>query len=640
MLVLTIILVFTRYLTINLEFNLNLLNSTAYLIISESGLNISSVHLYQFYISSDLFTLIINLIVFGLMILSIVLILYLILHNRRKNQRIEKAREHQEYLINSRKPISLAETDELFQSTQGVSLSFIQKLQKEQKISGVLLGKEIFIPNVFMDEISHRIGYGLFLTKIKYDLEDLKIKLINKDAKISDLAKYFQVSPQIIETSINYLIHSGKLIGYIKEEDKTFYLLNGFGLKVLLNNIEILDLENFWEHIELFELWGRRVLKFFNENGKIPSEDDAIMLGMTAEYYTPAIKYFSMELDKAILPMLENDELEYYDKLLNHVIQYVNESKLEFDLNGLVIGANLGILDAKILIKYVIERTSQELKIQWPLPGRELKKFDEMVSKIFNSIKDFSGKDGEINYLNLISHLKITIEELNLANQYIRKMVEEPLKLNFTYLGNSELNELDDIATRMIRSVKDITSVNLTDLISDLNIGLYTARKVVAYREWILHNYQIENLDYMSNMDIKRINTQFTEILKKIIKEKKELSLKVLIFDHDMKLRDALQALSFYKLVLEKDFEFKYMFKSDRIMIQENSAIVREYIEKLKTKKVKLDDLLIQFDLKLLDLWNIILYLQQEEQLDFQVIPKEVTINKDKTELIYDLISF
>ena len=547
-----------------------------------------------------------------------------------KNQRLEN---HKEFILTNKKPISLARVDKIFKVPSGESSKNLKLLLKKRQVEGVIYqGDKYFIPASFIDEIERQLGTASSPKKVEYkDQIPIPIFQVNQ-IYLFDKYRNYDFSPELFKAIINYLIETQVIIGY-NDKDKLF-LLRGFGLRALFTNVKGFDLEFLAQNFQEIEKWGVEILKFKSIYKRIPNEEEAEDVGIPGELVPLIYSFIQIQIIKPLQDYLSKSEKEYYDKLSLITIKKLQALDLDLSLDNLVLYANLGIKDAKIVQFLFNKQLKEEFKIDWPLSTKELEIYDKLSNKLFALIKNKPElrNGNNLEGLKIMLELGITMEKLQFLLEFVKKVTSEPFIMKFEYFGSDDLKIYENLAKSILKNSEDLLTFNLTKIATDLGIGIYTARIAVAYYEWILHDYEPKSISLFLQREKKEFGLKVREVLNYLKISQNELSLLNLIKDLNFGLKEAYDFLSLYQQILAEKKDFDKLLTSHKKIIKQNADKIQRLIKQKGKSEINLDDLILETDIFLSDLWNALLYIKDTGLIDLKIKttkPKISTENID-----------
>ncbi|NHI92703.1 MAG: hypothetical protein EAX96_09385 [Candidatus Lokiarchaeota archaeon] len=553
----------------------------------------------------------------------------------RSKIRQNRKQKHQEFILKNKIPISLTKIDQHYKIIPGESLSYLNHLLKKGQVRGIYLIKQkYFIPAAFIDEILKQIRFDPSPNHIDYRNNKPVPEFDVVPFRIFGRFQQYELSEEIFNAILNYLIENNALIGY--NDRDTLYLLRGFGIRAFFANAQGIQFELLAKRFQDFDKWAVEIKRFELKNNRLLTEKEANKMSIPGLFLDDINKYVQIQITKPISPLLSEIEKEYYDELGKITLKELNAMNLALNLENLIFHANIGMKDAKILQVYLKEQLKEKITINWPLSNRELEEYNELSLELVKLLKNKPDllKGTKISTRDVLIELNISLSKLKILMEFIKKVAMEPIKVKFEYLSFEELKELDLIAKSFIKSAKNLLNFDLMKLAPDLKIGIYDCRKVLAYYEWILHDYEPKSISFFLRREIKEFGLKVREVFRFLVAHQKELSLVTLVKDLDFGIKEAIDFLSIYKQVLTKNLDFNLILTSHKKIITADAMIVEHLIENKDPLDINLDELILESNIEFISLWNAVQYLKETKLKNLVVRTRVPKISTQKIEII------
>ena len=305
-------------------------------------------------------------------------------------------------------------------------------------------------------------------------------------------------------------------------------------------------------------------------------------------------------------------------------LKHSYETSNPLNIQELVNQLSYSLIDSKKIYDYY----QKEFALNWPLSEDELIELDSVsriVGKYLSEVQKVK-KEYKPSIAELVGRLGITLRQAKLIIPFINKISTEKMKFNFNIL-QSEYPRLEELTSKMLNVQKKEINLNLMELAADLDIGLYTCKKVISFFEWVSNEYELEDILNISDSQIKALDKKATKALKFFVESSKELKIGNLINDLKYEALEAKEVLCYYEQVISLNFNLNTLPESEMTLIEENARKIHNIVGQ---KSANLDDLIPHINIGIMDAWKAILYLKQKIMPNLQVTATSIITGQDK----------
>jgi len=341
-----------------------------------------------------------------------------------------------------------------------------------------------------------------------------------------------------------------------------------------------------------------------------------------------ALAYYDAVVKQA---KFRDEDKDYIQKLCIKALKHSFETSKPLNIQELVTQLDFSLLDSKKVLDYF----QKEFRLTWPLPKSELDQLNTTSKIVVKYLAEVSRtkKGYKPSVAELVGRLGITLRQAKLIIPFINKVSTENIAFKFDEFEESEFSKLDSLAKEMIKTQETHLNLSLTELASDLGVGIYTARQVISYFSWISNEYIFKPISDISSSKLKELDKKATRALQNSIKNSQELTIINLIKNLDFGVREAKEVLLYYQQALSLDLDLVNLTDSELALIEDNARKIYELVDKKVAKGYDFDDLIPHVDLGIVDTMKAILYLKQKIMPNLQVTARSIFSSGGKISL-------
>ncbi|MHA1650616.1 MAG: hypothetical protein ACTSYB_10525, partial [Candidatus Helarchaeota archaeon] len=216
----------------------------------------------------------------------------------------------------------------------------------------------------------------------------------------------------------------------------------------------------------------------------------------------------------------------------------------------------------------------------------------------------------------LVSRLILPLKKAKLVIPFINKVVSEDLSFQFVYDEKLDKIASQIVKSQKDQIEKEF---NLIELAAQLDVGIYTLKKALSYYDWVISSVTLSSIESFSETKRNNLDKKAKRVLKTCFEANLPLNITSIVSHLNVGVYEAKEILSYYEQITRLEFNFDEIAEDERAHIDGLAREIYDAVQKESISGYILEEIVAVLGFGVLDSWKAINYLKQKIIPDLSV---------------------